>query len=215
MTTTPRTAMLVGALALLLLPAAAPAADVPWEDPAVFERGQVKGHATLMPFASVKEALANDRKASASCLLLSGTWKFDWAPVPAKAPERFFEEGFDVSGWADIQVPGSWQMQGFGHAKFRNIQHPFPSDPPRVPKDDNPVGSYRRTFVLPEAWRDRQVFLHFEAVQSASTVWVNGREVGYNEGGLEPAEYDVTAHVRPGENTLAVRVLRWSDGTYL
>jgi len=86
MTTTPRTAMLVGALALLLLPAAAPAADVPWEDPAVFERGQVPGRATLMPFGSVKEALANDRKASASCLLLRGTWKFDWAPVPGEAP---------------------------------------------------------------------------------------------------------------------------------
>jgi hypothetical protein len=68
------------------------------------------------------------------------------------------------------------------------------------------VGSYRRTFVLPEGWRDRQVFLHFEGVKSASYVWVNGREVGYNEGGMEPAEYDVTAHVRPGENTLAVRV---------
>jgi beta-galactosidase len=212
--TTPRTAMLVGALALLLQPAA-PAADVPWEDPAVFERGQVPGRATLMPFGSVGEALANDRKASASCLLLRGTWKFDWAPVPEAAPARFFEPGFDASGWADIEVPGSWQMQGFGHAKFRNIQHPFPADPPRVPKDDNPVGSYRRTFVLPEGWRDRQVFLHFEGVKSASTVWVNGREVGYNEGGMEPAEYDVTAHVRPGENTIAVRVLRWSDGSYL
>jgi beta-galactosidase len=206
-----------GLLALLCLSAAAlPAQEVPdWENPAVFERGQVEPHATLMPFDSVEAALEGDRKASSWCHLLSGTWRFHWAPVPAEAPSTFFEPGFDASGWDEIGVPSSWQMQGFGHPVFRNVHQPFPSNPPRVPATYNPVGSYLRSFDLPEGWEGRQVFLHFEGVKSASYVWVNGEEIGYNQGGMEPAEYDVTDVLRPGSNTIAVQVYRFSDGTYL
>ena len=111
------------------------AQEVPdWENPAVFERGQVPPHATLMPFDSVEAALEGDRKASPWCHLLSGTWKFHWAPVPGEAPATFFEPGFDTSGWDEIEVPSSWQMQGFGHPVFRNVNQPFPSTPPRVPR---------------------------------------------------------------------------------
>jgi beta-galactosidase len=204
-------------LALLCLASTVRSAPGPpdWENPAVFERGQVEPHVTLMPFESVEAALEGDRKASPWCELLSGTWKFRWAPSPGEAPTAFFEESFDTSGWDDIEVPSSWQMQGFGHPMFRNIAHPYPSDPPRVPASYNPVGSYRRSFDLPPGWEGRQVFLHFEGVKSASYVWVNGEEVGYNQGGMEPAEYDVTSVIRPGENDIAVQVLRFSDGTYL
>jgi beta-galactosidase len=201
---------------LLLLAVPAGAQGVPdWENPAVFERGQVEAHAPLMPFEGVEEALAGDRKASPWCLLLSGRWRFLWALAPAEAPAAFFEPGFDVSSWGEIEVPGSWQMQGFGHPMFRNIAHPFPSTPPRVPRDYNPVGSYRRSFSLPDTWGGRRILLHFEGVKSASYAWVNGQEVGYNQGGMEPAEYDVTEQLRPGDNTIAVRVYRFSDGTYL
>ena len=96
--------------------------------------------------------------------------------------------------------PSNWEMEGFGYPVFRNVHQPFPATPPFPPADDNPVGSYRRTFTLPDSWRGRRVLLHFEAVKSAFTLWVNGREVGYNEGGFEPAEFDVTPYLRPGEN---------------
>lgn len=186
-----------------------------WENPAVFERNQVKGHTTLMPFDSLEKALEGRRQDSSSYLSLNGAWRFHWAEVPESAPGDFYQDRYDDSGWKSIQVPGNWQMQGFGYPVFRNIAHPFKSDPPRVPSDFNPVGSYRRTFNLPANWDGRQVFLRFEGVKSASYVWVNGREVGYNQGGMEPAEYDVTQYVRPGLNTIGVRVLRFSDGTYL
>jgi beta-galactosidase len=214
---TPKRLTLPCLLALVFFNAAAmPAQEVPdWENPAVFERGQRAPHATLMPFDNGAAALEGDRKASPWCLLLSGRWKFHWAPVPEEAPATFFQPGFDGASWDDIEVPSSWQMQGFGHPMFRNIEHPFPSTPPTVPDDYNPVGSYLRRFELPSNWAGRRVFLHFEGVKSASYVWINGQEVGYNQGGMEPAEYDVTEYLRTGSNTIAVQVYRYSDGTYL
>jgi beta-galactosidase len=186
-----------------------------YENPAVFERNQEAPHATLMPYASVEKALEGDRKSSSHHFSLNGNWKFHWAENPGEAPEDFFKPGKDRSQWADIRVPSNWQMEGFGYPLFRNIGLPHPLRPPLVPKKFNPTGSYYRTFVLPENWKDRQVFLHFEGVQSASYVWVNGQEVGYNQGGMEPAEYDITPFLKRGENSLAVRVLRYSDGAYM
>ncbi len=186
-----------------------------WENPAVFSRGQEEPHAALMPFRNLEEAIRNRRKESGYCLLLNGVWKFRYDENPEQAPAEFFRPDYDVSNWQNITVPGDWQMQGFGRAQFRNVHQPFPADPPAVPSDYNPTGSYRRTFIVPEGWGNRRIFLHFEAVKSASTVWVNGREAGYNEGGMEPAEYDITPLIRGGENVLAVRVLGYSDGTYL
>lgn len=199
-----------------ILTASPAAAQVPdWENPAIFERNQTPPHAPMVPYAALESALARDRDSCPFFASLNGTWKFHWAEVPEKAPDGFYRPGFDVSDWDNVVVPGNWQMQGFGHALFRNISHPFPADPPRVPDDYNPVGSYRRTFLLPESWSGRRILLRFEGVKSASTVWINGAEVGYNEGGMEPAEYDITPFVRAGENVLAVRVIRFSDGTYL
>jgi len=187
-----------------------------WEDPSVIRRNQEEPHATLMPFTSTEEALATARKSSPFCQMLNGVWKFYWAEIPEEAPAEFYKPGFDDRKWSEIKVPSNWQMQGFGHPLFRNVHQPFPATPPTVPHDYNPVGSYRRTFSIPDSWSGRQIFLHLEAVHSASYVWVNGQEVGYNEGGMEPAEYDVTRYLRPSqENTLAVEVLRYSDGTYL
>ncbi len=206
--------------ALLLttaLGAAAPAAPPlrPWEDVAVFAKGQQPPRATFVPFATVEEALTKARGESPFTLSLDGTWRFHWAPTPEAAPALFFETSFDDSPWSTIAVPSNWEKEGFGQPVFRNVHQPFPATPPFPPSDDNPVGSYRRTFTLPDSWAGRRVLLHFEAVKSAFTVWVNGREVGYNEGGFEPTEFDVTPYLRPGENLLAVQVLRYSDGTYL
>jgi beta-galactosidase len=191
-----------------------------WQNPQVVGRNKEPGHATLVPYADEATALAEDRTASPYFKLLNGEWQFKVAPNPASAPERFYEPGFDASGWDAITVPGNWQVQGLGRdydpPMYCNVQYPFPIDDlPRVPEDDNPTGSYRRTFTLPEEWAGRQIFLHFEGVDSTFHVWVNGELVGYSQDSRLPAEFNVTPYVRPGENTLAVRVYRWSDGSYL
>ncbi|TFH26594.1 MAG: DUF4981 domain-containing protein [Bacteroidia bacterium] len=186
-----------------------------YENPGVFERNQEAPHATLMPYPSMEKAVEGMRLSSPFHLSLNGEWQFHWAENPGVAPGEFYEPRFDRSEWASIEVPSNWQMEGFGYPLFRNIGLPHPLDPPHVPKDFNPTGSYFRSFELPEEWKEGQVFLHFEGVHSASYVWVNGKEVGYNQGGMEPAEYNITSFLKKGNNTIGVRVLRYSDGAYL
>ena len=186
-----------------------------YENPRVFERNQVLPHATLMPYSDSDMALAGERKTSPFHLTLNGPWQFQWAENPSEAPVEFYKPGFDRKDWEILRVPSNWQMEGFGYPIFRNIGLPHPLDPPNVPDQFNPTGSYYRTFELPEDWKVRQVFLHFEGVHSASYVWINGKEVGYNQGGMEPAEYDITSYLKRGENSIAVKVLRYSDGAYM
>ena len=191
-----------------------------WQNPQIVGRNKEPGHATLVPYADEVTALAEDRMASPYFKLLNGEWQFKVAPNPASAPERFYEPGFDASGWDTIAVPGNWQLQGLGRGydvpMYCNVQYPFPIDDlPRVPEDNNPTGSYRRSFTVPEEWSGRQIFLLFEGVDSAFHLLVNVAMVGYSQDGRLPAEFNVTPYVRPGENTLAVRVYRWSDGSYL
>lgn len=146
---------------------------------------------TLGPYADEATALAGDRKASPYFELLNGEWQFKYAPNPASAPAQFYEPGFDASGWDRIVVPGNWQLQGYDKPIYTNVQYPFPANAlPRVPEDDNPTGSYRRTFTLPEAWGGRHIFLVFDGVDSAFYVWVNGEMVGYSQGSRLPAEFN-------------------------
>ncbi len=186
-----------------------------WENPAVFSRNQEEIHVSLVPYRNTAEALRYDWTVCPYFQLLNGTWKFHWVDVPEKAPVDFFKPEYRDETWAEIKVPSNWQMEGFGHLLFRNVTQPFKPNPPHVPKDYNPVGSYRKSFVIPNSWQGREVFLHFDGVHSASYVWINGREVGYHEGGMEPSEYDVTPFLQSGPNTLAVKVFTYSDGTYL
>lgn len=186
-----------------------------WENPAVFERNQSESHAPLAPYVNLEEALIRDQEAAAYYQSLNGTWKFNWVSTVAEAPTDFYKNESMVRAWDDIEVPSNWQMKDYGHPMFRNVTMEFPEKPPHVPEYYNPVGSYFRTFEVSSDWDGRQLFLHFEGVKSASYVWINGQEVGYNQGGFEPAEYDVTKFISPGKNTLAVKVLRYSDGSFL
>jgi beta-galactosidase/beta-glucuronidase len=186
-----------------------------WENPAVFAVGKAPPHATLMPFPDAEAALTSERYASPWCQLLNGAWQFHWAPNPAAVPVDFFRPAVDVAGWDAIQVPGHWEMQGYGQPIYTNIQYPFPPDPPFVPHDDNPVGSYRREFTIPAGWDGRQIALVFEGVETAFYVWVNGERIGFSKGSRNPAEFDITRAVQPGVNTLAVQVYRWADSTYI
>ena len=194
-----------------------PAAHVEWDDPAVLHVGTEPPHATMMTYPSAALARAGDRAASPWFRLLNGTWKFHYSPDPASRPTGFERRGFDDRSWADIAVPGNWELQGFGMPIYSNAEYPFAFDPanPHPPRAGNPVGSYRRTFTLPEDWAGRRVLLHFDGVDSAFYVWVNGTRVGYSEDSRTPAEFDITGVVVPGENTLAVEVYRWSDGSFL
>ncbi|NIP19451.1 MAG: DUF4981 domain-containing protein, partial [Xanthomonadales bacterium] len=116
---------------------------------------------------------------------------------------------------ADIPVPSNWERQGFGYPIYVNVPYPFEIDEPNVPVDDNPVGSYRRDFEIPADWAGQDVFIQFGAVSSAMYLWINGEYVGYSEGSKTPSEFDVTQHVHPGANAVAVEVYRWSTGSYL
>jgi len=189
--------------------------DDDWENPQVVGRNKEPGRVPLIPYVDEPSALADERVASPYFRSLNGDWKFRYAPNPASALRDFSNGDFDDTDWDDIVVPGNWQLQGYDRPIYVNVDYPFPADPPRVPRDENPTGSYRRTFAIPERWNGRGIFILFEGVDSAFHLWVNGEEVGYSQGSRLPAEFRITSYVRPGENTLAVQVYRWSDGSYL
>lgn len=187
-----------------------------WQNPQIVGRNKAPGHVPLVPFRDEQTALAGTRAESPDFRLLNGDWRFHWAPNPASAPAGFHAVDFDDSEWASIRVPGNWQMQGFGVPMYTNVQYPFSiKDLPRVPQDDNPVGSYRTVFAFPDGWAGRRISIIFEGVDSAFYLWVNGTQVGYSQGSRLPAEFEITSHVQPGDNTLAVQVYRWSDGSYV
>lgn len=188
------------------------------ENPNMFDQNKALPHATLLPFNSVKEALGNQWKGSSNYRSLNGTWKFNWVKNPADRPVDFYKPDFSVNDWDDIPVPSNWEMQGYGIPIYVNTAYEWTRKPkpPTVPHDYNPVGSYRRTFSVPEDWVDRQVFIHFGAVKSAMYIWVNGNKVGFSEGSKTPAEWDITSYLHPGsDNVVAIQVYRWSDGSYL
>ena len=185
----------------------------PWFNRYINGLNRLPAHATSYSYPDVSTALAGDRDAS-RIASLNGTWKFMFVPDVNQAPVEFWKDGYDVTSWNDIKVPSCWEMQGFGYAIYRNTQYPFPFNPPYISRD-NPVGSYVRTFTVPSDWKGGRVILHFGGVYSGHQVWVNGQEIGYSEDSCLPSEFDITDVLKPGENTLAVRVFKWTDGSYL
>ena len=184
-----------------------------WENPTVFEKGQTAPHAFYIPYDLADDALKN--KKSPNFQLLNGQWKFKLAETPEQVPADFWNPKYDVKEWAEIKVPSNWQMEGYDHPKFRNIALTFESNPPKIPDYFNPTGCYKRKFEIPKNWGDKEIMLRFEGIKSASYIWVNGKRVGYNQGGFEPAEFNITPFIEKGENDLAVEVIRFSDGSYL
>ncbi len=200
--------------AYVVAPPANPARD--WEDPTILQRNRLPAHATLVPFADEATALLGERGQSPFVRLLSGEWDFRWCANPFELPEGW-ENTTPVSGWERIRVPSNWQMyqdRGYDRPHYTNINFPIPVDIPRVPTD-NPVGLYRRTFHLPDGWKDRRVHVHFAGVNSAFYVYLNGKQVGYSQGSHMPSEFDLSPYLHAGENLLAVQVFKWSDASYL
>ncbi|WP_437095788.1 glycoside hydrolase family 2 TIM barrel-domain containing protein [Streptomyces sp. enrichment culture] len=225
-------AALLGALALSASPAAAlptarrAAADgsPEWNGRiSVFRLGTEPPHTTLMPYADLKQALAADRTRSPYRLSLDGRWKFAYADRPEDRDADFHRTDLDDRSWGTIPVPSVWQLHGYDRPIYLNITYPYwgpngrgeDPQPPAAPTRYNPVGQYRRTFTVPRSWAGRRTFLHFEGVKSAHYVWINGELVGYHEDSFTPAEYDITEHLKPGTNRIAVEVYRYSDGDWL
>ncbi|GHH17904.1 glycoside hydrolase family 2 TIM barrel-domain containing protein [Streptomyces lanatus] len=189
----------------------------------VFSIGTQPPHTTLMPYADVRQALDADRTRSPYRLSLDGRWKFAYADRPDDRDADFYRTDVDDRDWDTIPVPSVWQMHGYDYPIYVNIDYPWwgpnglgeEPQPPNAPTRYNPVGQYRRTFTVPRDWKGRRTFLHFEGVKSAHYVWINGELVGYKEDSFTPAEYDITEHLKPGTNQIAVEVYRYSDGDWL
>jgi len=184
-----------------------------WENEKVFSRNKESGHSTLIPYATHEKALKGAFDDSTFYLLLNGKWDFSWFRNPGEAQKK---ESSENNQWKSIDVPGSWQLQGYDIPIYTNVKYPFkPVDPPHIPDDYNPVGIYKRSFHIPENWDGRQVFLHFDGVKSAFYLWINGKEAGYSQGSATPAEFNITRFLNEGQNQIMVKVFRWSDGSYL
>ena len=202
-----------------------------WENETILGKAKLPGHVTMVPY-STSAALKADRNymlhpwtepASDSYMSLNGRWKFNWVRQPSERPVHFYKENYDVSGWDEIDVPSCWEMKGYGTPFYTNVTLPFYCIPSTIVPvkgslteyEPNPVGSYRRDFDIPAEWDGKAVYIHFDGIYSAFHVWINGRPVGYSQGSNNDAEFDITGYVRRGANTVAVEVVRWSDGSFL
>lgn len=205
-------------LPLLYLYTSIAAQELPaWQDPEIVQVNREMPRATMFSFENSALALAGEKEASSNFLSLNGTWKFRYSENPADRPQDFYKPRFKTDEWDQIEVPGNWEFQGYGVPIYVNKIYEWTNDPnpPEVPVDHNPVGSYRRTFTLPGDWTGKEVFIHFGAVKSGFYLWINGEKVGYSQGSKTPAEFNITQYVQPGENVVAVEVYRWSDGAWL
>lgn len=188
-----------------------------WKNPLVSEVNTERPHATFFAFENKEKAIGQEKINSTYFQSLNGQWKFHWVPRLSERPDGFHQPGYNDASWTTFAVPANWEINGYGTPIYVNQPHEFAvnnPNPPNVP-DENPVGSYRTTFRIPETWKEREVFIHFGAVKSAYYLWINGQQVGYSEDSKTPAEFNLTPYLKEGDNLLALQVYRWSDGSYL
>ena len=210
------------------------ATDPEWETPEITGINNEAPHATVTRYPDRESALTRDILKPETLktpfeISLNGTWKFHWVPTPDERPVNFYKTDYNVSDWDDLTVPSNWQLAGNGEKYdppiYVNIRYPFQPNPPYVtdepPRDyttykyRNPVGSYVRTFTIPENWDGREVYVKFDGVESAFYVWINGEKIGMGKDARTVNEFNITKSLRPGENKIAVEVYKYSDGSYL
>ena len=170
--------------------------------------------AYYIPASRRMEDLVEHREASDRVQMLNGMWKFRYFESIYDVRDAFYESGYDTSDFDEIPVPGVWQMAGYDTHQYTNFRYPFPFDPPYVPQDI-PCGAYVHTFSYAKDEKAPKVYLNFEGVDSCFYVWVNGTYTGYSQVSHATSEFDVTDVIEEGENTIAVLVLKWCDGSYL
>ena len=185
-----------------------------YEDLNVMHDKTMPARAYYIPASVRMNDLVEYRERSDRFQLLNGEWKFRYYSSIYDVTESFYEKGYDVSGFDQVTVPGVWQMDGYDTHQYTNIRYPFPFDPPYVPQDI-PCGAYVHNFEYHREKKAPKAFLNFEGVDSCFYVWVNGAYAGYSQVPHATSEFDVTDLLNEGENTLAVLVLKWCDGSYL
>ena len=195
-----------------------------WQSQYATGLNKLTPHAYVWPYAAGDVEAIREQACESSpyYMSLNGAWRFNWVRNPDTRPVDFYRPDYYVGNWNEIEVPGNWERQGYGTAIYVNESYEFDDpmfnfkkNPPLVPYAENEVGSYRRTFTVPDSWAGRRIVLCFEGAASFYYVWLNGELLGYNQDSKTPAEWDVTDRVKPGENVLAVEVYRWSAGSYL
>jgi beta-galactosidase len=212
-------AVAAGMLLLVLSVSSGFSDEIPeWDNLSVFKVNVERPHASMMIYPNRTLAVEGNRSRSPWFLLLNGSWKFRCSDAPASRPANFYRQDFEDSAWRSIPVPSNYQLQECDIPIYTNAAYAFPMDPsgpPVVPKEKNSVGSYRTQFAIPKEWNGRQVFVHFDGVDSAFYLWVNGQKAGYNEDSRTDAEFNITPYVKTGKNLMAVEVYRFSDGSFL
>ena len=191
-----------------------------WQDPAVNTVNRAPMRASYFAYETPEKAIAAEPEQSDRYLSLNGKWKFFFVENADQRPADFYKTDYDSKGWETISVPGIWQVNSYGDPVYINPGYPWSHierpTPPRIPAQDNYVGSYIREVTVPADWKGDAIYIHFGSVTSNLYLWVNGRFVGYSEDSKLGAEFDLTKYLVPGrENKIAFQVFRWCDGSFL
>ncbi len=189
-----------------------------WHDMAVNQVNRFKLHTNYFAYESAEKAMKGDMTQSDNYLSLHGAWKFNWVENADQRPTDFFKTDYNDASWKSLNVPGIWELNGYGDPVYINVgfawRGHFKDNPPQVPIKDNHVGSYRRVINIPDNWTGKQVIAHFGSVTSNMYLWINGQYVGYTEDSKVAAEFDITPYLKKGANLIAFQSFRWSDGSY-
>ena len=185
-----------------------------YENLSVLHENTMPARAYFIPASKRMDNLVEHREESDRMQLLNGTWKFQYFNSIYDIQDSFFEKSYDTEDFDEIQVPSVWQMAGYDTHQYTNIRYPFPFDPPYVPQDI-PCGAYVHNFEYRRDEKASKAFLNFEGVDSCFYVWINGSYVGYSQVSHMTSEFDITDLLRDGENSIAVLVMKWCDGSYL
>ncbi len=210
--------ILTAALTIVALSAGAQSNE--WLDPNINAVNRAPMHTNYFAYENLDAANSGVKENSSNYMSLNGTWKFNWVRHADQRPTDFWKVNFDDSSWNNMEVPGLWELNGYGNPIYVNVgyawRNQFKHNPPIVPTKDNNVGSYRKEIVVPASWNGKDIIAHFGSVTSNIYVWVNGKYVGYSEDSKLEAEFDLTKYLKPGkENLIAFQTFRWCDGSYL
>ena len=190
-----------------------------WKNPEVNQVNREARRAAFFAFENVEKALDGDKTKSGRYLSMEGKWRFNFVKDHNLAPKDFFSLKFDDSSWVDFPVPGLFEIEGYGDKTYKNAGYAwcttFDNNPPYIGETNNYTGSYRRTFDLPQDWSGQEVYFHVGSATSNLSLWVNGKYVGYSEDSKVAAEFNITKHLKKGQNLIAMQVMRWCDGSYL
>ena len=205
-----------------------------WDDPLVTSVNREMAHTVAIPVASDAAIAQNDMTLSPWYQSLDGVWKFQWVGIPTNAKNEWCSKDFDDTAWTNIDVPSSWQVWGLNHGKswdkplYCNTSYPFSYDESTYSvmadrpgwftytgSKKNPVGTYRRTFTVPETWKGRDIYVRFNSVGHGYYLWINGKRVGYSEDSYLPSEFKITDYLVDGKNTIALQVYRFTSGSFL